>query len=179
MGDQTPRKTDLRAVVLRRRRERSREDLAVARAAVCRRVLERSASWGSVAAYEPLATEPGSFELLDALATPPLVPVLRTDRDLDWTRWRGPDRLLGHEAIAGVDAVVVPALAVDGYGHRLGRGGGSYDRALRRVRPGVPIIALLFADEFGPVLPVDAWDVPVTAVVTPDGWHDLPRVDGE
>jgi len=67
----------------------------------------------------------------------------------------------------------VPALAVAADGTRLGRGGGSYDRALPRVRGETAIVALLYSDEVRAELPSDAWDVPVTAYVTPDGWTPI------
>src|ERR1035437_2351048 len=63
--------------------------------------------------------------------------------------------------------VLRPALAVDRAGHRLGRGGGSFDRALARVGPLVPLIALLYDDELVDRLPAEAHDVPVRAVVRP------------
>jgi 5-formyltetrahydrofolate cyclo-ligase len=78
--------------------------------------------------------------------------------------------------------VLVPALAVARDGVRLGRGGGSYDRALARVAPGTPRVALLFDGELVDALPADPWDVPVTDAVTPAGWRALPaegRLDGE
>jgi 5-formyltetrahydrofolate cyclo-ligase len=51
----------------------------------------------------------------------------------------------------------------------LGRGGGSYDRALTRVKPGVPVIALLYREELLATVPAEAHDQRVTAVLTPDG----------
>ncbi|MGI8761179.1 MAG: 5-formyltetrahydrofolate cyclo-ligase, partial [Jatrophihabitantaceae bacterium] len=78
-------------------------------------------------------------------------------------------------AVAAADAVLVPALAVARDGTRLGRGGGSYDRALLRRRPGAPAAALLFDGELLDALPREQWDVPVQAVVLPAGWQDLPR----
>jgi len=51
----------------------------------------------------------------------------------------------------------------------------SRDYVERRVRAGVPAAALLYDDELVEELPSDDWDVPVTAVVTPAGWQDLPR----
>ena len=69
--------------------------------------------------------------------------------------------------------MLVPAFAVDPTGNRLGRGGGSYDRALARLPARTPVAALLYADELLPEVPVESWDLPVTSVVTPDGWHDL------
>jgi 5-formyltetrahydrofolate cyclo-ligase len=88
------------------------------------------------------------------------------------------DRDLGVGAIVDADAVLVPALAVALDGTRLGRGGGSYDRALARRRPGCPAVALLFDGEVVAALPHDSWDAPVDGVITPAGWLDLPRVDG-
>lgn len=152
-----------------------------------------------VAAFEALPTEVPTHVLLAELVADGcdvLVPVLRPDNDLDWRAWRpspepaatpGPPpssssrpqdpELLGLDAIAGCDLVLVPALAVDRGGRRLGQGGGSYDRALPRRRPGVPVIALVADPEFvdGP-LPVAAHDEPVDGVVTPGGGHQpLPR----
>ena len=77
-------------------------------------------------------------------------------------------------ALASADLVLVPALAVDAAGVRLGRGGGSYDRALSRVRPGVPVIALLYPGEVVPVLPAQPHDRPVTAALTPARLITLP-----
>ncbi|MCD0444781.1 hypothetical protein LO763_14265 [Glycomyces sp. A-F 0318] len=74
---------------------------------------------------------------------------------------------LGPDAIAGAAAVIVPALAVSHDGIRLGRGGGSYDRALARLGPGVPVVALLRDGEFGLPVPAEPHDQPVTGVITP------------
>jgi 5-formyltetrahydrofolate cyclo-ligase len=101
-----------------------------------------------------------------------LVPVLLPDRDLDWVEW-GSSAELGRAAIATCDAAVVPALAVSRSGARLGRGGGSYDRALARLAPGTEVMALVYADEVLDAVPTDAWDVPVTGAVTPDGFLRL------
>jgi 5-formyltetrahydrofolate cyclo-ligase len=72
---------------------------------------------------------------------------------------------LGPDAVRTCDVVVVPALAVDRDGHRLGRGGGSYDRAL----PGAQglVVALLHDGELLDAVPTDPHDVAVHAVATP------------
>lgn len=123
-----------------------------------------------VASYVPFGTEPG-------LTPRPgwLLPVLLPDRDLDWAAYDGRlsggpvqepvGRRLGREALGGCDLVLVPALRVDRAGHRLGRGGGSYDRALPRAR-GL-VVALLLDGELVDSVPWAAHDVPVQAVVTP------------
>jgi 5-formyltetrahydrofolate cyclo-ligase len=69
--------------------------------------------------------------------------------------------------VARADAVLVPALAVDSAGRRLGRGGGSYDRALARVGPLIPLIALIYNDELVEHVPTAPHDIPVRAAVTP------------
>ena len=82
----------------------------------------------TVAAYAPFGTEPVPPDL----GADVLLPVLLPDRDLSWRTPDGPD--LGVDAVAACDVVLVPALRVDRRGVRLGRGGGSYDRALARAR---------------------------------------------
>jgi len=170
-------KQDLRDELLQERRARTSAQIEGARGAVRAHVVAAAArfGWTCVAGYVPLRSEPGSVELLEALAASGatvLVPITLPDRDLDWTRWGQTDPL-GVDAVGRADAVLVPALAVAADGTRLGRGGGSYDRALPRVRPGVPIVALLYPEEVRVELPRETWDVPVTAYVTPDGWTSI------
>lgn len=115
----------------------------------------------SVAAYTSFGTEPSTL----ALVQPDwLLPVLLPDNDLSWAA-DGVD--LGVDAIADVDVVLVPALAVSRDGVRLGRGGGSYDRALRRAR-GL-VLALLHEGELVDALPSEPHDVRVDGVVLPSG----------
>lgn len=68
-----------------------------------------------------------------------------------------------------LDAVLVPALACDHSGARLGRGGGYYDRALADLPAGVPVIAVLHDEQFWPTgdVPMQPHDVRVHAVATP------------
>jgi 5-formyltetrahydrofolate cyclo-ligase len=106
-----------------------------------------------------------------------LLPVLLEDDDLDWSAYDGklaPGRRgllepvgprLGVDAVASCDLVLVPALLVDRRGNRLGKGGGSYDRALARAT-GLTV-ALLHDDEVVDAVPHDVHDVPVKAVATP------------
>jgi 5-formyltetrahydrofolate cyclo-ligase len=140
----------------------------------------------TVAAYVSLPGEPGTGVLLDALhdaGRRVILPVLLPHLDLDWGTYRGADRLrpagrgllepdgetLGVGAIATADVVLVPGLAVSPTGMRLGRGGGSYDRALGRVPVGTFTCALLFDDEVGIRVPAEPHDRPVRAVATPSG----------
>ncbi len=65
------------------------------------------------------------------------------------------------------DVVLTPLVAFDGNGHRLGQGGGFYDRALS-VRTGEKPVVIGVAHSFQEVesVPVESWDVPLDAVVT-------------
>jgi 5-formyltetrahydrofolate cyclo-ligase len=177
-GTPAARKQSLRAELLAARRARRPADLELDRAAVRNHVLDRLDGQGVVAAYVPLRTEPGSVKLLDALraiGVKVLVPETLADRDLDWTEWGGTGRRLGPEAVGTAGLVLVPALAVARDGTRLGRGGGSYDRALARCGAETSVAALVFDDEVVDHLPREPWDVPVPAAVTPAGWVRLDR----
>lgn len=137
----------------------------------------------TVAAYVSVGREPGTGVLLDALASAGkrvVLPLLEPDNDLDWAAYTGPDGLvsagrgllepvgprLGAEAIATADVVVVPGLAVDRAGLRLGRGGGSYDRALGRVPVGTFTCVVLNDEEILDRVPAAPHDRRVTAAVT-------------
>jgi 5-formyltetrahydrofolate cyclo-ligase len=151
---------------------------------------------GTVAAYYSVGTEPGTRGLVYALwkrGTYVLLPLLRPDGDLDWASYEGPDSMTpgprgllqpsepprGVDAVARADVVLVPALAVDVAGHRLGRGGGSFDRALARVRGQVAVIALLYDGELLDRVPAEEHDRPVPAVARPaDGVTRLPGISG-
>jgi 5-formyltetrahydrofolate cyclo-ligase len=139
---------------------------------------------GAVAAYVSVGSEPGTRGLIFALwkrGTYVLLPLLRPDNDLDWASYEGPDSLApgphgllqpvepprGVHAITSADLIIVPALAVDPRGNRLGRGGGSYDRALARVGPMVPTIALLYDGELVAQVPAAAHDQRVRAAARP------------
>ncbi|MFE9096554.1 5-formyltetrahydrofolate cyclo-ligase [Streptomyces sp. NPDC007264] len=149
----------------------------------------------TVAAYVSVGSEPGTLALLDALRernVRVLLPALLPDNDLDWGVYAGPDSLvrvrhggkmallepagerLGPEAVRQADAVLLPGLAVDTRGMRLGRGGGSYDRVLGRLeRTGAEpaLVVLLYDAEIVEHVPEEPHDRPVHAAVTPSGVH--------
>jgi 5-formyltetrahydrofolate cyclo-ligase len=147
----------------------------------------------AVAAYVSVGAEPGTRALLDALharGVRVLLPALLPDNDLDWGEYTGEGSLtrvrhggrmtlsepagerLGPEAVTEADVVLLPGLAVDGRGMRLGRGGGSYDRVLARLeRAGArpALLVLLYDAEVVAHVPEEPHDRPVDAVVTPSG----------
>ena len=186
------RKKELRAGLLAARRDLSVSARAAAASSLTAAVLNlpEVLAAGTVAAYVSIGTEPATAEVLNVLQSRKvrvLLPVVRDDLDLDWAIYENraqlsPERLglltpvgprLGVEGIAAADVVLVPALAVAEDGTRLGRGGGCYDRALQRVRPGVPVVALLHDGELLPAVPAEPHDRKVSAVVTPAGVRRL------
>jgi 5-formyltetrahydrofolate cyclo-ligase len=139
---------------------------------------------GTVDAYVSVGSEPDTRGLIYALwkrGTYVLLPLLRADDYLDWASYEGPDSLgpgprgllepteppRGVTAITSADLVIVPALAVDRGGMRLGRGGGSYDRALARVGAAIPTIALIYDDELLEEVPAGPLDQPVRMAAQP------------
>ncbi len=158
--------------------ERAAVAAALARLAVPL-VTEREAR--TVAAYVSVGGEPGTGPLRAALADAGvrvLLPLLRPDGSLDWAvdtgevaagprgvpQPSGP--ALGPDAACGAELLLVPALAVDRHGHRLGRGGGSYDRALTLAAQ-VPALAVVHDDEVVADVPVEGHDRPVAGALTP------------
>jgi 5-formyltetrahydrofolate cyclo-ligase len=180
------RKAELRAQILARRSALPSDQRTAAGRLIRDAVLDapQVQMAGTVAAYYSVGTEPDTRGLVYALwkrGSYVLLPLLRPDGDLDWASYEGPDSLVpgprgllqpgepprGVDAVARADAVLVPALAVDSAGRRLGRGGGSYDRALARVGPLIPLLALIYNDELVEHVPTAPHDIPVRAAVTP------------
>ncbi|WP_018333974.1 5-formyltetrahydrofolate cyclo-ligase [Actinomycetospora chiangmaiensis] len=190
----TASKTELRAQLLARRRERSeaaRWQDAANLAASLPGVLD---SLGADPArplclYVPVRSEPGAtpngaLPMLDAavaIGRRVLLPVVTGSSPLDWAGFRdrgdlvpGPHGLLepsrrreGPTAIAAAGVVLVPALAATPDGVRLGRGGGHYDRSLPLTSGSTVIVAVVGDDELLPELPVEPHDVRVHAVWRP------------
>lgn len=148
-----PDKRTLRQEYLAVRSRLTADDVREAAAALADRALElpELSRARTVAAYVSVGTEPGTLTLLDALrerGVRVLLPALLPDNDLDWGAYTGEGSVarvqhggkmalfepsgerLGPDAVTGADVVLLPGLAVDGRGMRLGRGGGSYDRVL-------------------------------------------------
>lgn len=192
-------KSSLRADALAARRQRSASERTAAATQIQALLSELVAQLPHngaapvVAGYVPTGSEPGGPDLPAVLARclPPqgrlILPVLLTDLSLDWAVYQGQltpgpkgtaepvGPRLGPEAVATASLLIVPALGVDRRGVRLGKGGGSYDRALALADPQALVIALLYDGELHDELPAEPHDRPVTAVVTPaDGLIRLP-----
>ncbi len=175
-----PSKAVARQYFLDARKARSRAD-GLLRAAQAQPEVQTARR---VALYVSMGEEPQTGSLIDwlmATGREVLLPILYADNDLGWGVAPGAADLvpgrrgmseppvdLGPNAIATADLVICPAVAVARDGVRLGRGGGSYDRALARVRPGTPIWAAVYDAEVVEALPVDDHDQRVHAALTPN-----------
>jgi 5-formyltetrahydrofolate cyclo-ligase len=150
-------------------------------------VLPAAGEWA--AAFVSMADEPemgGLLHLLAARDLRLLVPAPGPHgKDLAWTRIRPatcalpavaagtvpnpPGPRFGPAALTRCALILVPALAVDRSGTRLGRGGGWYDRALEYASDLALVLAVCLDAEVLPAgrLPREPHDQPVDGVLTP------------
>ncbi|PRY46597.1 5-formyltetrahydrofolate cyclo-ligase [Umezawaea tangerina] len=188
-SDQLERKNGERGRLLAARRAVPAAERALDAAALAAGVLDVVAAFGvpaggTVCAYLAVGSEPGSVELLDVLRAAGLrvlLPIVVGAAPLDWAEYTGEHALrpgphglreptgapLGASALAEAALVLVPALAVDGRGTRLGKGGGHYDRSLPLAN--APLVAVVRDAEVVDELPAEPHDVRMTAVLTPTG----------
>ncbi|MBF6217030.1 5-formyltetrahydrofolate cyclo-ligase [Nocardia abscessus] len=141
---------------------------------------------GWVCAYVPVAGEPGSTAMLDALLADGarvLLPVTGPPGPLSWAEYTGADALrrarygllepigavLPPDTVARAELILVPALAVDRRGVRLGRGAGYYDRTLPAARPDARLVAVVRDDELLDRLPEEPHDLRMGWALTPRG----------
>lgn len=181
-------KTELRAAVVRARRALPQQQRDAEALALCRWLPTLVEPAQTVCAYVPVGSEPGSPALLDALlelGVRVLLPVARHGPDavalpLQWGEYRQgtlvaaafglrepPPPWLPADAAREAAVIVVPALAVDRTGTRLGRGAGFYDRTLASAAAGTRLVAVVRDDELVEELPVEPHDVRMTHAFTP------------
>jgi 5-formyltetrahydrofolate cyclo-ligase len=188
-GVASPTKTELRADILLARRALAPQLHDAEAHALCGHLPALIGAGETVCAYVPVGSEPGSIELIDSLLRRDvrvLLPVARHDAanlpvPLLWGEYRRgalvqarfglqepAEPLLPADAIATATVVLVPALAVDRAGARLGRGAGFYDRSLPLAAPGTRLVAVVRDDELIDRLPAEPHDVRMTHALTPN-----------
>ncbi|MFB8006529.1 5-formyltetrahydrofolate cyclo-ligase [Nocardia sp. NPDC056000] len=160
--------------------QREREAEALARHAAA---LVETVTW--ICAYVPVGGEPGSLAMLDALRAAGarvLLPVTGEPGPLEWAEYEGPERLRRGrfglrepegapiaDALRLAEMILIPALAVDRSGTRLGRGAGYYDRSLNASRADARLIAVVRDDEVVAHLPRESHDHRMGWALTPFG----------
>ena len=187
-NDTVERKRRLRRELLARRREIDPDERRRLGGAIRDTVLTlpELAAAETVTAYVSVQVEPDTTALLATLLDlrrTVLLPITLPDMSLDWVAYEGPASLhpaahgllepsgtrLGADAVKDADLALLPALAVDRSGLRMGRGGGCYDRVLATLPPDVLSCALLYDHELLPTVPGEPHDRRVGAVATPSG----------
>lgn len=133
-----------------------------------------------IAMYMPLPDEPNLcplFAELESMGIEISLPRILDERHIEMYRYQQGQRLSEHGSYKileptyaetptppeSLDIVIVPALAFDAQGYRLGRGKGYYDRYLSRTsacRIGVSLDFFLI-----PSISPDTWDLPVDEVI--------------
>lgn len=186
--DTVERKRQLRRKLLARRRAVAPDERRRLGAAIRDTVLTlpELAAAQTVTAYVSVQAEPDTTALLAALldrCRTVLLPITLPDMSLDWVAYDGPASLrpaahgllepsgtrLGADAVKDADLALLPALAVDRSGLRMGRGGGCYDRVLAMLPQDVLSCALLYDHELLARVPAEPHDRRVGAVATPSG----------
>ena len=134
-----------------------------------------------LAGYMPIRTEISPLEVMRAYQGPVCVPVIEAEaRPLKFRHWTPEAAMIDGPFGAQVpqtgdwlepQVLIVPLLAFDARGYRLGYGGGFYDRTLERLRRLGPVTAIGFAYSAQEIetVPTEATDEPLDLIVTERG----------
>ena len=173
-------KQSLRKALQETRRNTSLSDFDIEQLTK-RGIFELSKTTGDVCIYMSLKEEPPTKDLIKEvrkLGRNVWLPRIEGN-NLLWVKnpdnfAKGPygiDEPVGQAVLAkditNLGAIILPALAVDVNGTRLGKGKGYYDRVLAQVNENVKRIVLLFDLEFILEIPQEAHDQPVHTIATP------------
>lgn len=122
-----------------------------------------------VLCYQSYPSEPNTDGFFQACEVSVVIPITNTDGTLSWQYY------LDQKAteIQSGDLLLIPALAVDHQGNRLGRGKGYFDKAISLAPVGISIYAVIFDREFMDSVPVEAHDRKVAGVVTEAGINKI------
>lgn len=147
-----------------------------------RRYVQQLGGRPRIAAYSPLPSEPGGKRLVPVLSeiAELWLPVSGEAGILQWGRYTPGSSRIGAYGITepepphsdssiltSLDAVIIPAMAIDNAGYRLGKGAGYYDRALNAIKGhDVGLIGVVYSFELVPRVPAESHDLPVSAMIT-------------
>jgi len=181
-------KISLRERVRSRLRVVSAGEQAAASQTLCRKMSEHRhwATAQSILFFAPLPDEPDIWPLLETallagkiVALPSFIPgtstyaarrIIDPARDLVVGKFgiREPADLSPEMELNQLDLVLVPGVAFDTHGRRLGRGKGFYDRLLAGVRG--TKCGLAFDEQIVDAVPVGPLDIPLNCILTPSRW---------
>jgi 5-formyltetrahydrofolate cyclo-ligase len=114
------------------------------------RCVGQDLAWHACTPSDPERLQVGAYGILEPIA---MLPILEPEK---------------------VDLILVPAVACDRQGFRLGYGGGFYDRLLSNPQwANKPTVGIVFEFAYLEQLPRDPWDRPMQAVCTETGWVNL------
>lgn len=139
-----------------------------------------------LAGYMPMRSEISPLPAMQAHPGPVCVPVITARATpLEFHRWCvdtpmqrgqfGADIPVAADPLVP-DILIVPLLAFDARGYRLGYGGGFYDRTLAQVRARGTVLAigLAYGAQAQPEVPTEPTDEPLDLIATEDGLRPVP-----
>lgn len=157
---------------LRQQLRRQREERYVDHTLVHLLSLPEISSASVIASYASYGTEPSTVELNQAIIANGktlLLPRIHGE-EIEWVRWNGQQKSLSpngkieeplgdvYEDLDSINLILVPALAIDPDGYRLGQGGGFYDRALPKLKAWKHGVVYSY-ERMEHDLPREAWDI--------------------
>lgn len=184
--DTKQQKQQLRSSIAERMQKLSQKDRDAESRSICRRIKENlPENAQTICAYYPMPTEvniiPLLQEFLDAgktIALPRsegkafLFRTVTSLTDLPPGPFRIPEP--GPDAppldLASIDLALIPGIAFDPAGNRLGRGNGGYDQWIAKVReanPNVTLWGIGFDCQMVNIIPLEPHDATVHAIITP------------
>lgn len=184
--DTKQQKQQLRLSIAERMQKLSQKDRDAESRSICRRIKENlPENTQTICAYYPMPTEvniiPLLQEFLDAgktIALPRsegkafLFRTVTSLTDLPPGPFRIPEP--GPDAppldLASIDLALIPGIAFDPAGNRLGRGNGGYDQWIKKIReanPNVTLWGIGFDCQMVNIIPLEPHDATVDAIITP------------
>lgn len=180
-------KKNIRREIMKRRNSLSREKILAGSRAIADRLttIPNYQAAGTIMFYVSCGSEVSTYGMMETalknkhlVAVPLVIPEVRAlkailihdlDRDLSpgFKGIREPDLDLGRELSAvELDLIIVPGIAFDSMGNRVGMGKGYYDSFLKSIRPDAQKIALAFENQIITSIPADDNDVKMDMIIT-------------
>ena len=174
-------KSEFRTIIRQKKGQFTQQQLCELSLPIMARIKPMLADAKTIVAYYSLPDEVDTHSLIDELLADGktvYLPKVVSDEDMVLCRYTGVESLkegafgimepVGAQTSADevIDVVLVPGMAFDGDGNRLGRGKGYYDRFLKSLSyPRPQLIGVCFDFQKADVVPTEPTDVKVDVVV--------------